>query len=415
MKGKQAASRVLSLRPPSGWPERRGPISWSLRTEAGRTEGACDSLADLPAQAKADEVQFWSPSAATLLLETKLPPMSRSRAVKALPFSLEERLIDDPVSLHFARKELHGGLIVVGVTKTALMTAWLEALHAARLTPTAVCPNVLSLPFKEGSWSLQRDGDYLLVRTSLLMGRAVPWAAEPPKLLTAALTEARAASRAPDRLLVVGVAGDFNCERWASALGLAVERGESSAALDAAPPLNLRQGAFAPSWQLPVLAARLAPGAIMLTLWAAGGIGVAGWRWRTLARVERRQIAEMADLLHQSFPEIKASKDPAGQMARQLEALRARGGRLSSGDLLPLLDGLARGLAAVPGLQLRAIEYGDAALEATVLTSDLASIEQLKQSCAGNGLNLEIASAVQSDGKTQARLRVLQGERHASH
>ena len=414
MSAKRELGRVLYLRPPSAWPKVSGPIGWSLRSEEGVFEGTCDSLSRLPVKAKGAEVRLWSPAAATQLLETKLPPMSRARAAKALPYSVEERLIDDPSALHFARAEQPDGRIVVGVTSVKTLSSWLEALHAADLEAAAVCPIVLSLPLKEGAWSLEPGGEYLLVRTSLLAGRAIRWSAEPPRLLNSLLHEARASGRAPKRLLVWKAPPGFDYERWTSVLGLDVKAGTADECGEAAPPLNLLQGAFAPSWELPALAARLAPAAIMLALWAAGGVGASVYRWRRLARAERAQSKEMAVLFHRSFPEERAGPDPAGQLARQLSGLRARGGRLSSGDLLPLLDKLARGLAALPGVQLRAIEYGDAAITATVFTSDLAAIEQLKQSCAGNGLNLEITSATQTDGKTQSRLRLSEGDRHAS-
>src|SRR2546427_1813421 len=67
--------------------------------------------------APAEEIIVWTPAAETLFLRARLPTRSAAKIVQALPFALEEQLIDPPERLHFAFAHEADGALAVAVTR----------------------------------------------------------------------------------------------------------------------------------------------------------------------------------------------------------------------------------------------------------------------------------------------------------
>jgi len=85
------------------------------------------------------------------------------KIVQALPFALEEQLIDPPERLHFAFAHEADGELAVAVTRRERMESWLGALAAAGLAPTHLAPVTLSVPLADRSWTLAFvDGEIVL-------------------------------------------------------------------------------------------------------------------------------------------------------------------------------------------------------------------------------------------------------------
>jgi general secretion pathway protein L len=134
----------LELWLPRDWPERDAELRWR-RTEAGGAvrQGSQRGLEGLPSAA---EVVVWTPAAETLLLRARLPTRSAAKIAQALPFALEDQLIDAPEKLHFAFTQEADGALAVAVTRRERMEGWLAALAAAGLAPARLAPATLSLP-----------------------------------------------------------------------------------------------------------------------------------------------------------------------------------------------------------------------------------------------------------------------------
>ena len=87
----------LELWLPRDWPGTDTELRWR-RTEPGGAvrQGSQRGLEGL---ASAGEVVVWTPAAETLLLRARLPTRSSSKIAQALPFALEDQLIDAPEKL----------------------------------------------------------------------------------------------------------------------------------------------------------------------------------------------------------------------------------------------------------------------------------------------------------------------------
>jgi len=390
----------LELWLPREWPAADVELRWR-RTDAGGAvrQGSQRGLEGL---APADEIVVWTPAAETLLLRTRLPTRSAAKIAQALPFALEDQLVDAPEKLHFAFTQEPDGALAVAVTRRDRVEGWLAALVAAGLTPSRLAPVTLSLPLAERAWTLAfRDGEMVL-RCGLHAGYGGPREAQPPGWLHTVLAEARAESSAPERILLADAPGEVDAAAWRTALGLPVEVLPASSSAVPAAPLDLLQQRYAQRGRgtaalqrayLP--AAALVACALVLTLvFDAVEWGRTAWRARAADE-------EMRALLMKSFPETSVILDPVEQMRRGLEVLGARSGGASSGDLLYLLARASPAFEREARLRVQALEYADKTLSVRVAAAQK-DAESLASSLRARSLDVSVDRA---GGEARLQLR----------
>lgn len=406
---RESGELVITL--PGAWPETPGPVLWRWRG-GGRTErGIADSVGALVGSMRGASTRVYSPAADTFLKSVSLPTRSPSKIVQALPFALEEDLVDDPKALHFAYEKEPGGALAVAVTSRERLGSWLRALRDAGLSPSFVCPATLAAAWEEGTWVVSQGSGQAAVRTGRFSGFAFGSAEDrPPLILEMALREAREKGTAPRRLIVFDPPETFDAQAWSAALCIPVERGRSDLSEGwEDPPLNLLQGPFAQGGGVLGALAPLRRAAIPLALWLAGGLAADLWRWRGLAVEQRERRREMSELFHQAFPEARAAAEPGLQMERNWLALKGRGGQASEVDFLPLLARAAPALRRYPLVRLRALQYDESGLLLSVAAPDFQALEGLRKSLAEGRLRTEMPSAESRGGAVDARLRVAPG------
>lgn len=126
----------------------------------------------LTAAAKDRMVTVVVPAEDVLLTAVELPKMNRSRMLQAIPFALEEQIIEDVEQMHFAAGLYHAGeQSPVVVAARAKMKAWLAGLQAMNITPDVMIPAIYAVPHAEGSWHALVN-DVAVVRTGLISGFA---------------------------------------------------------------------------------------------------------------------------------------------------------------------------------------------------------------------------------------------------
>src|SRR5260221_7613263 len=211
----------LGLGLPRSWPAGDSELRWRRIAAGGAVEqGAQRGLEGL---APAEEIIVWTPAAETLFLRAHLPTRSAAKIVQALPFALEEQLIDPPERLHFAFAHEADGALAGAVTRRERMESWLAALAAAGLAPTHLAPVTLSVPLAEGAWTLAFVDGEMVLRSGARAGLGGPIEPRPPAWLHAALAEARTEAGAPERILLGDAPADLDSAAWRGALGRPLE------------------------------------------------------------------------------------------------------------------------------------------------------------------------------------------------
>lgn len=128
--------------------------SWAVVADNTiRQTAAHDESEGLSTIAHHKEVIVIAPAEDVLLTCASLPKMNRSRLLQALPFALEDHLIAEVDSLHFAiEKQQQDGTWPVAIVAHEKMQQWLTLLKEWQIEPDMMVSAVQLLPVDNANW-----------------------------------------------------------------------------------------------------------------------------------------------------------------------------------------------------------------------------------------------------------------------
>ena len=381
--------------------------------------------ADAAPLARGRRVLLLVPGESVLLAQAAMPSRKPAEIARALPYALEEWLLEPPESQHFAWQRTATGVAAAVVARDT-MEHWLARLDDVGIEPDLLLPDTLALPWTAGRWSLFCEpGDEdarVLVRSGLHDGLVCTRANLPVAL--AALFE-----RTPEAARPAGIdlwdagdgAGDGtpsadgaepvrSIHALAAGLGLPVTRQRSSATLlDLADAFtlpadfNLLQGAYAPRR---AQAQRNDPRrALMIAaaLWLVSAFTYAGVHAAILAWESRALQGVIDTVFRSAVPGEHRIVDARAQLQQALSA--AEHGR-GSGGPIDLLAAIADARLDATGVRLQRLEYRDGALDLTLQASRTATLEAARQALAAQGLNAELRDAGRAGDHAEGRIHI---------
>jgi general secretion pathway protein L len=414
----------LDLVLPRGWPESGSPVFWRwLRRGEQPQSGQANDLRQLPEAARRARAYIWTPAADTVLTSATLPTRSRRKITQALPFALEDRLLGDPETLHFAYRNETDGSLSVAVTGQERLRHWADSLAQVDIKPDVLCPATLLVPWALDCWSLLFSADEILVRTGGASGFITPLSSPtakdggsmenaggllPPPLLVASLQEAARAQKSPESLVVFNAPAGFPAEAWSAQLQVQLRVEKASIWDKQGEPvasLNLLQGQFEQKGQIGQALRPYLPAAAMLLVWLVGNVGVNLSDWWKLRQQHNEYTREMTTLLLSSFPETKTVLDPAAQMQRSIDTLLARTGKRDR-DLLPMLYKTSAVLRADKRVRLRGLRYADHSLTLELTWPTPSTPDAIRAALEAAGLHAEVLSVTPRAGEVDGRVRL---------
>ena len=319
---------------------------------------------------------------------------------RALPFMLEESLLEDVSELHFAHAPLCDGLQAVGVVKRATINEWMEEMPEP-LRDLPWVTEALCLPWSAGQWTLLFESGSVLVRWGEAEGARVEVALLPALLesldsgqgVVVAYGQDEAAARA-------SIPTQFHDQmQW--------RQGGLSEALLLAEPApagpDLRQGEFAP--QLPLkrwwgvwqqVAVALGVALILKT-----GLSVADYQTLKAEDLQLRQA------IQDSYRRINprgAVVDAEKQLNRQLAELGAGAQHRAFTPVLVTLLGAA---GAVPDITLTSVNFsGGREIRVNLSAPNFQSVELVREQLGQRSLQASLESSNARGDGVVARLRV---------
>lgn len=325
------------------------------------------------------------PSEAVLMLVVDLPLASRAARAAALPFAVEDRIAQPLAAVHVALgREVAPRVHVAGVAAREAMLGWLAVCEAAGMPDAALVPDALALPPPPpGSWSVERAGDRIRVRTDTGTAFAV----------AAAQFEA-----------VWTAGGQLPCASLGEPLPIDVAAPAELPLLLAGPPfgLDLRQGEFAHA------ARRVSPLLRRLGIIGAAGLlahgAIAAADTLALHRMAARARAEAAVLVQTVLPGTPTD----GDFAEPVLALLPSGGAAPA-RFLPLLTRASAALAPLKGsVAVQALTYadGDVTLTLTLEAADLPTLQRAQAALAAAGLRADAGPATSEAGRASEAITV---------
>ena len=148
-----------------------GGLTW-LSHGAGTRAVAASAAGQPPAAtiAGAGEIVALVPGEDVLLTTAKLGARNRAQLLQALPYAVEDQLLDAVEDLHFAASRGTADVIGVAVVAKKTLRAWLERLAEAGVRPDVLVPDTLALAAEAGSSALMIEDARAIVRLA-------PWSA----------------------------------------------------------------------------------------------------------------------------------------------------------------------------------------------------------------------------------------------
>jgi general secretion pathway protein L len=384
------------------------PLAWlelDPRGQSLRAPGTGQRL-DPAALAGVDRVIVLLPAERATVLAAEVPARGREQLAKAVPFAVEDRLIDPLEALHLTFDELpEGGQRVVALRQD-LLAEWLADLRARGVAPDAARLDVLALPWRPDRASLAIDVDARGQRRALVRcGPAAVWSGIETELgdwfdvLAADLPSPRpvdvhgrdepaAALRA-----VAAVRVDAGRETLA-ALADEVSAGRAGPELLAGRFTPARRGAR--GRQLRRWGLGLAAAAALLVLADLVLANLA------LSRRADALAAAQLDLYREAYPGAPDTPDPRARIEADLGGAVAGSAR---GDALELVATVAPLLTRSTRHVLTSLEYRNGALEVALQGEGLAALDQVRESIAATpGLDAELAQVNAAEQGTEGRI-----------
>lgn len=409
-----AEHTLLRLLPPTDpdAAESRDPARWRacwIRAGEADVRLHCGSLADAGRDLQGVSPVVYVPGETILLTLVELPRGRRAQLLAALPYALEDQLIDDVERLHFVLGHPQGdGHWQAAVVDRACMETWLAVLGAAGITPSTLLPDSLLPPLEADAWTLACEDERIVLRMDAHTG-LVSHAAMFPVLLKKALAE----HDCPPRLVVIGcenVRDDFASACPGVEIETVAPASHETALLNTLLPqagpvdLNLLQGSYSPRSQLAALVKPWLPAAALLGLLLVLGLTAQIGEYSRLRQQSARLDAQMKAVFRQTFPEVKRVVNPRTQMRHRLATLRGTGGDAGPGfaHMLARLAPVVRQHAKVEITHLR---YANGRLEIKLVTPDIKTLDALRADLArATDWQIELKSANASGDRVEGRI-----------
>lgn len=100
-------------------------------------------------------VIFISPGMEILSIEKTLPKMPKNKLLTAVPFAIEEQLLDTPDSYHYVIADIdNNGQTQILAAKQEIIQHWLDEFKAQQIYCTVMLPDYLLIPYEKNIWTV---------------------------------------------------------------------------------------------------------------------------------------------------------------------------------------------------------------------------------------------------------------------
>jgi general secretion pathway protein L len=332
-----------------------------------------DNAEGLASIAEGKQVIVLVPTEDVLILTTTLPKMSRSRLAEALPFALEEQLITEVDTLHFASGQQRAdGELSVMVVAHQKMQQWLQSLQAWGLRADMLLPVCFALPLEENTWHCMIS-DMAVVRSGIDRG----FACDRANLNAMLELHSQACPHLPTHLVIQ----NYSNHAFSTALDMPVSIQETFVKTDEMMPalarhvvndpiMNLLQGRYAAKkspfpqvgkmWKLTTYLAM----AFVALLFLSPVVSYLILRQRVVG-IE----TQIVQIYKRQFPQASSIVAPKLRMEEKLQKMTAQAGE---SRLLALLGYVGKGMLETPSIKLKRVDFqhGQLTVELTAATSD---------------------------------------------
>jgi len=353
------------------------------------------------------------PGEDVVVTEVSLPGQNRQRLLKALPFALEEQLIDDVNDLHFVLGPRHGnGNYVVSVVNRERIQMWSGICEDLGLRIDVMVPDTMALSTNIGTWTILLDDTRSIVRTGVHSGFAVDHS-NLNQLLSSTIADAEGVM--PERINIIDCRDtniDSNDISLGSGIELHVTNFEQDSLIwlaehfDYEAPVNLLAGEFSRKEKVRGHLRKWYPAAIMLAALLLLNVTTKIIDYVSLNNESQTLSKSMTSLYKKTFPQAQRVVNAPVQMQQKLDKLQSVTGN-SESSFSELLVRIAPILRSTPGINIRSLRYQNGRIDIESDVKNYAALNKLeKQLSEKAGMKVDIKSASQSKDKVVSRIEI---------
>lgn len=355
-------------------------------------------------EAKNRKVIVIVPGEDVTLTTVTLPKMSHSRLQQAIPYALEEQVIDDVEQMHFAAGEyIPDGKTPVAVIAKNKMREWTDWFKTINLEPDVVLPQMLALPTATGVWHVQ-VGDTAVVRTGSVSGFVCD------RYNLKDMLQLALQSEQPNEIQLE-LCGD---EKMILDLPVKIQQThiEPEAMLDQLAryagkeqPLNLLQGVYRnrKSSHLPKMTSVLRISSYVLAAWFLMLISYPVVSYVLLSQRMQHFRGEIAAIYKREFPHASSVVAPRQRMQQKLHKLTSSA---NDNPFLLLLANIGKGLNVASGVQLKRMDYQGGSMTIEISAASSSAFATFNDALSQQGLRVQQQNADLNGSRVNATLRI---------
>lgn len=365
----------------------------------------CDG-SELGQVAHGREVIVIVPAEDVLLASVTLPKMNRSRLLQAIPFALEEQIIEDVDTLHFAAGDYRPNepvpVLVVARTK---MNDWMSLLRSWQVTADIMIPATFALPVVPHEWHVLANHT-VIVRTGVDAG----FACDKENATELLVMSLEGLSLPPQRIRVENA----NPEPLVLVLPVTVEQTQITQekqleimafAASQSAPVDLLQGDYQSkkTRHLPKLTSMLRAIVYLAAAWLALLFLYPVVSFGILDRRAADLNSQLAVIYKHYYPD-------ATNMAVAKDRLQQKLNKLTSGvgenKLLSLMASIGKGLTQASGVQLKRMDYQNNVMTLEIAANSSQSFSLFTDALGQQGLRVTQQNANLNGARVSATLQI---------
>lgn len=389
------------------WQDAASPCNWALLDDAGNVRESGNG--NLTAMPPSDDATVIVAADRVLATAAVLPRIKRSKLETALPFALDDTLIDDASEAHVTPgTKLPDGRTVLYALNKNWLSRFLAASLASKVRVRRIVPEFCLLPVRANEWSLAWDGAQGFLAAANNLGGTLDSGDD---VRAPAALQLRLQQEAPAALRLFALDSEIRQPDWGIKVPVIYEKQNfdwRKASLPADAP-NLLWGKFAPPPRISELWPWLRPALMAALLLFGVEVVVSNLEWALLAHEKRQLINGMTDTFRETFGADATIVDAPLQMRRNVARLRHAAGASDDADFSPLLEKLSGALNTVPGGTVRTLRYGDGKLDIEMAIASASALDTLLQNIAATGLTAQVLDKHDSGGASNIQLRISAG------
>jgi general secretion pathway protein L len=388
--------------------------TWIIRHDTDKQEPVVQhgSIAELANSVSGHRILVFIPSINLTFTRATLPVSDRQRALRMLPYAVEDNFIDDVERLHFAITGIKGNEISVMAISREKIDTLLTTLKHAGISPDFVIPDLFLLPVHNNSWTVFIGPEHAIVRTGSQSGFAcdsynleqllvhhLSMTTPPPELIKLLYSDREDHSKLIEALEShVRVELGHNDQNPLDSFLKSYSEKQNH---------NLLQGNYSKREQYSHIWKCWKTPAALFAAYLIAHISLLLFQINTLNTDISSLDKKIQQQFKQALPNTTKIINPKVQLEQALAAYRTSGSDNSS-DFLDVLARLAPSLSQARSdnkIDIRALNFSQKTLEIELIVKSFQILEDLKNSFDSTGLETEIVSATADGENVLARLR----------